>query len=104
EGSITVGGSDITKASAERRARLGIRRSFQHPLLVEDATAIENVLLGDSDAMKSLDKVRLALGRRHSERFDRAMAVLTLVGLADRAIVPARDLSYGERKLLDIGR
>lgn len=104
DGSVAFCGKDITKSSPASRARLGIRRSFQHPLLIEDGSALENVLLGGSDKLTVGDHVRLALGTRNRERLGRARAVLALVGLEHRASVSAQDLSYGERKLLDIGR
>lgn len=104
EGSVSLGRRDITQASSEKRSRLGIRRSFQHPLLIEDATALENVLIGESDQMSLGERMRLSLSAGRSERLGRARAVLEVLGLGERAMVHARDLSYGERKLLDIGR
>ena len=44
-GSVRLGGDDVTKRSATRRARLGLARSFQTSALFDGLTAGENVHL-----------------------------------------------------------
>jgi len=45
-GRITFDGLDITRASPEEHARLGIARSFQVPVTFEDMSVADNVLVG----------------------------------------------------------
>jgi branched-chain amino acid transport system ATP-binding protein len=45
-GTIMFDGHDITRATPEEHARLGIARSFQVPVTFEDMSVAENVLVG----------------------------------------------------------
>ena len=45
-GRIGFAGSEITRWSVDRRARTGIRRTFQNLKLFRDMTALENVMVG----------------------------------------------------------
>ena len=92
-GRIAFDGRDITAASPEARARMGIARSFQVPVTFEDMSVAENVLVGAF--------------LRHPGRAaaDRAVAeVLEFTGLAPLADSPARSLGTPGRKRLEIAR
>jgi branched-chain amino acid transport system ATP-binding protein len=100
-GRILLDGREISAASAARRARLGMTRSFQVTAVLQDFSALENVALA----------VQVHAG--HSFRFWRraradqlligpALGFLETVGLAGRASVKAADLSHGERKPLEL--
>jgi len=104
-GRVLLDGRDITGLPPRRIARLGVARSFQIMTLFDDMTAREN-------AMIALPALRHA-GRGWWRRWwhdtardpglrDAADAVLDRVGLADRATTPAKRLSYGERRALEI--
>lgn len=87
-GSIRYRGHELRQAPPERRAALGIGRSFQHPLLVPMLTVEEHL--------------RMALGEPGTEAaVDETAEVLGLSKWMDREI---GELPYGVRKLLDIGR
>src|SRR6266853_1044248 len=45
-GRITFDGIDVTRASPEEHARLGIGRTFQVPATFEDLTVLDNVMVG----------------------------------------------------------
>src|SRR5690348_13296426 len=45
-GRIQFDGHDVTRASAETHARLGIGRTFQVPATFTDMTILENVMVG----------------------------------------------------------
>src|SRR3979411_96917 len=45
-GRITFDGVDVTRASPEEHARLGIGRTFQVPATFEDMTILDNVMVG----------------------------------------------------------
>lgn len=100
-GSVRFAGRDITRLPAYRRSMLGLARSFQITTLFLDFSTIDNVALA----------VQAHAG--HSFRFWRnahfepglrkpALSALERVGLADRADMPASQLSHGERRLLEI--
>ena len=45
-GRITFDGIDVTRATPEEHARLGIGRTFQVPATFEDLTVLDNVMVG----------------------------------------------------------
>jgi branched-chain amino acid transport system ATP-binding protein len=92
-GQIVFDGKDVTRATPEEHARLGIGRTFQVPATFEDMTVLDNVMVG-----AFLRHHHRADARRH------ALAVLDLVGLADRAQLRARSLGTPGRKRLEIAR
>ena len=100
-GQVVFDGEDITGRSPHAIARRGIARSFQLMNLFDDYTALENVLLALPEVRRrGLDCWRPLLDDGADR--ERAMQVLRQVGLAERALEPARSLSYGERRALEI--
>jgi branched-chain amino acid transport system ATP-binding protein len=92
-GRIVFAGVDVTFASAERHARLGIGRTFQVPATFEDMTILDNVMVG------------AFLRHKHrGEARDRALAVLEMTGLKEQARQRARSLGTPGRKRLEIAR
>jgi branched-chain amino acid transport system ATP-binding protein len=92
-GQIVFDGVDLTFASADVHAQLGIGRTFQVPATFEDLTIFENVLVGAF--------------LRHPRRSDaerRARKVLELTGFAHTAHQRARSLGTPGRKRLEIAR
>jgi branched-chain amino acid transport system ATP-binding protein len=100
-GSIHFLGQDITGLPVHKRSHLGLARSFQITSIFQAFTALENVAL----AVQAHDG--------HSFRFWRptagdasltapALAALEMVGLADRAHIPANALSHGEHRQLEL--
>ncbi len=86
-GSIRMGGRLINAMPAYRIARLGLGRTFQTPRPFLDLTAAENV----------------AAAARWSERPGGTPAeLLALVEMGEQAAVPARRLTGGRRKLLEL--
>src|SRR6478736_2087753 len=71
-GRISFDGIDVTQASPETHARLGIGRTFQVPATFEDMTILDNVMVG-----AFLRHHQRADAREHS------LSVLELVGLKD---------------------
>jgi branched-chain amino acid transport system ATP-binding protein len=107
-GTIAFAGADITRQPADRRARLGIARTFQNIRIFAAMTVLENVLTGAHVTLSaSLPEIVLRLPRfRAQERaaVRRAGAALALVGLQARAGERADALSYGEQRRLEIAR
>lgn len=107
-GQIRCAGTEIGGLSAWRVAACGVGRGFQDPVLVEELSVLQNVLVGahrciDYGLFHQLLFSRRV--RREEERFiERALQVLDFFGLHDQALEPARSLPYGSRKLVDIAR
>jgi branched-chain amino acid transport system ATP-binding protein len=100
-GSIRLDGEDVTGLSPRRIAAKGIARSFQIMTLFDEFTARENVTVGlPSFRARGFDM-------RHAATADpgfaeQASEILATVGLVDKGDVRAKDLSYGDRRALEI--
>jgi branched-chain amino acid transport system ATP-binding protein len=101
-GQIRLRGRDVTRLSPDRRARLGLGRSFQVLNLFDEDTVLENVRLA-VPAMRARGFDCWTPVRALSEAEERAARIVRLVGLAGREHFAARYLSYGQRRLLEIG-
>jgi branched-chain amino acid transport system ATP-binding protein len=90
-GTIVFDGADITGLPTYARVRLGIAYTFQITSVYANLTAYDNVALP-------------VLLTRSDPRSVRAgvMAALKQTGLADRADMPAGQLSYGHQRLLEV--
>ncbi len=107
-GRILFKGSPIERFAADRRARAGLGRTFQIPRPFGSMSVLDNVLVA---AGHQLGEAMLpnwlhpgAVRRQEGELRDRAMALLAFVALAPLAHEPARVLSGGQRKLLELAR
>ena len=108
QGSVVFNGSDITKLKRFQITQSGIARTFQNIRLFSEMTAVENVMVG-ADARKTSSIPAALLRTKHQraeakESYDRSMALLALMGIADRASDAARNLPYGYQRRLEIAR
>ena len=107
-GAVRLAGQDVTRLPPDRRAALGLGRTFQNIRVFGAMTALENVLTGLHARLQApLGQVVLRLPRFRAEEraaVARARAALDLVGLADKAEVRAGALSYGDQRRLEIAR
>jgi ABC-type branched-subunit amino acid transport system ATPase component len=101
-GAVMLRGRDITRLPPHRRARLGLGRSFQVLNLFNEFTVLENVRLA-VPAFRARGRDAWTPAGTLAEAADRAAAVIRLIGLAGREHAEARFLSYGQRRLLEIG-
>ena len=107
-GRIELDGRRIDRLPAHRIAALGILRTYQNIRLFAGLTAEGNVIVG-RHLRRRAPLWRRLLGlpsARAEERAvrEQARAGLSRVGLADRADEPARNLSYGEQRRVEIAR
>ncbi len=100
-GHVLLDGADIGGLAPAEITRRGVARSFQTINLFDQETALDNVVVALPQVRaRAYDAWRdLA---RDSGAQDRAAAVLERVGLAGREHVRAKDLSYGQRRALEI--
>ncbi|HVO42379.1 MAG TPA: ABC transporter ATP-binding protein [Aggregatilineales bacterium] len=105
-GRIFHAGHEITGITPDRIAARGIARTFQNIRLFGNLTALENVLIARHIHTHSTffaGVFGLARAEEHHSRA-RAMELLDLVGLSDRAEVQARNFPYGDQRRLEIAR
>jgi branched-chain amino acid transport system ATP-binding protein len=100
-GRIVYDGRDITAARPAEIARLGLVRSFQISAVFPHLTVLENVRIALQRARGgSFDFWR---SKRVLDQFnERAMSLLTDVGLPSFAEWPAVELPYGRKRALEI--
>ena len=107
-GSVTFRGRSLDGFSPQAVVHAGIARTFQNLRLFADLTALDNVMVGlpRQFAEEPLGAIfrPLHAARTQSRRREEARAILSHVGLADRAGERVRNLSYGEQKLLTVAR
>jgi branched-chain amino acid transport system permease protein len=107
-GDISFGGRSVVGRSSSDIALSGIARTFQNVQLFGEMTALQNVQVGLHHSFAS-HFVDVAL---HTPRYrresagavKRAQGLLNFVGLGDFAEEEARNLPYGQQRLLEIAR
>ena len=97
-GTATYRGDDITGKASHRIARAGIGRSFQLCRIFPRMTVMENMLV----AVRSTSLRRQLTSARDPEELDRARGLLARVGIEHLENSEARDISYGQQKLLEL--
>ena len=99
-GSIVINGSPVPSLRPQDARRYGITRTFQSVRLFEQMTVLDNVLVALSER-----RVFAALFERRSARREKqAEDILHTVALRDKRHEMAANLSYGQRKLLEVAR
>lgn len=101
-GQIFFKGQDITRLPVHRTAHLGIGRSFQITNLFPNLTVLENIRLAAQATGR--DNFKLFRSAKTLKQYtERAEIVAEMVGLAARALVPARTLPHGDQRKLELG-
>ncbi len=97
EGTVRFAGKSITEATPDRVFRLGIGRTFQLTRVFPQFTVLENMHVA---AQRQGIKALLARWSSSHEQ-ERALELLDFVGITHLKNVPAANLSYGQKKLLE---
>jgi ABC-type branched-subunit amino acid transport system ATPase component len=100
DGEVRFDGQTITRATPEKVFGLGIGRTFQITRLFFRLSVLENMLVATQRHEGWLRGVARRAGSA-AER-ERAIELLEFVGLDALASRPAGELSYGQRKLLEL--
>jgi len=108
EGSITFDGDDLLKLKPDHVPSLGIARTFQNIELFEQATVLQNLLVGRHRHRRTnvVSEIFFTPGvreeeRRHREAVEEVIDFLDLQAHRNKMI---SGLPYGVRKVVELGR
>jgi branched-chain amino acid transport system ATP-binding protein len=107
-GSFVLDGKPYEPTAVHKVAEAGIARTFQNIRLFGEMTALENVMVGRH--VRTRSGVWGAVFKTRFERAEeaairrRATELLEYVGIPGYADFPARTLSYGDQRRLEIAR
>ncbi|WP_234361615.1 ABC transporter ATP-binding protein [Plantactinospora sp. BB1] len=97
-GRTSYRGEEITRRSPHAIARAGIGRTFQLCRVFPRMSALDNVLA----AARPVGFLGQLRGARRRAELDRARGWLTRLGIEHLADVEARNMSWGQQKLLEL--
>ena len=107
-GELLFDGQPLIGRRPDQITALGIARTYQNILLFGTMTALENVMVGQHVEMRSTTLGALlrtrATREEESRAVERAHELLEFVGLAGEEDSVARNLAYGDQRLLEIAR
>jgi branched-chain amino acid transport system ATP-binding protein len=107
-GEITLRGNALSGLRPNQVAGRGLARTFQNIRLFANMTAIENVMVGRH--LRTRAGIVGAVWRDRATRaeeaaiLERARVLLEYVGIMKQAYMPAKHLSYGDQRRLEIAR
>jgi len=107
-GTISFQGIDITSMAPHEIALLGVGRTFQTLQVLGNMTVVENILTGMHTRLKGgflasgLWLPRIHKGEKGA--LQEAKEILEFLGLLGRWKWPAFQLSFGQQKMLELGR
>ncbi len=108
EGTITFAGDPIHALRPDEVAHYGISRTYQNIRLFASMTAIENILVGQHNHLRStwlgaIVRTRSQRGEEETAHAE-ALRLLEFVGLKGRGDSLAAKLPYGDQRRLEVAR
>jgi branched-chain amino acid transport system ATP-binding protein len=105
-GSVELDGKDISALAVDRRAALGIGRTFQRIELFPDNTVRDHLFIAERVRRGTgrLWRDLIGIGGPTKAELDRCDEVLDLLGLRAMADEPIERLSLGQCRLVEVGR
>ena len=103
-GRVYLRGQDITGIGVTQVCQMGMSKSYQVNTLFDQLTVKQNILmsvLGHKRGSFRLDALKTVEGVRGCP--EQVAAVLSMVELSHRAETPIHELSYGEKRRVEIG-
>ena len=103
-GKITFRGRDITKIPPHKRVEMGMARTFQLVSVFDSLTAWENLVLSTIRFKRDQQSVQNFFFAPARKRIvvDDCLKSLELVGLENKASTRTSELSYGEKRMVEI--
>lgn len=104
EGKITFDSKDITKIPAYKRVEMGMARTFQLVSVFDSLTVWENLVLSTIKLKGQHQTIhKFFLESAHKKTIvDGCLKSLEMVGLIEKAYAFTSELSYGEKRMLEI--
>ncbi len=99
-GIVIIDGVGLKVVKAHETPDHGLTRTFQEVRLFDQITVWDNIMV----VLTNRKLFPAMLERTQSSHREKAQAILENVGMWDKRRALAMDLSYGQRKLLEIGR
>jgi ABC-type branched-subunit amino acid transport system ATPase component len=107
-GSVILDGKDITRLPAHRIVRKGLTRTFQMVRVYPRMTVTDNILMGfyglAGDSLWSALAGTKKMYAAYYQKKELALAMVEYIGLSRYKDTLANDLSYGQQKLVELGR
>lgn len=103
-GKIIFNKTDITNFSPEAVSNIGISRLFQKTQLFNNLTVKENLLLALDNEDTKLWKNLIGKNKITQEKEERIKDMLKLVDMEEFKNKLSRDLSYGQKRLVELAR
>ena len=103
-GKVIFDSTDITHFSPEAVSNIGISRLFQQTRLFNNLTVKENLLLALDNEDTKLWKNLLGFNKVTKEKEEKIRKMLKLVGIERFENKLARELSYGQKRLVELIR
>ncbi len=104
EGHIYYHDELITKQPAHQRARGKITRTFQNVRIFPELTVLDNVIVSSPDYPDRFHQAFFSQKKKLQKISAEAFGHLKAVGIQEKAHLLAKELSYGQKKLLEIAR
>jgi branched-chain amino acid transport system ATP-binding protein len=101
-GRILFDGKDITGTPAHRIAHLGLARSFQRTNVFPAFSLLDNVWIAAFACSKSWRGLLWRRTDRYADIMEKSRTALADVGLLEKARQPAREISHGEQRQLEL--
>lgn len=103
-GKIIFEGKDLTNLSPDKRVELGIGRTFQLVAVFDDLTVIENITLSILKANSRKKSLHNMFSPAINENtLEKTFQILKLLNMEKFANVQASELSYGNKRKLELG-
>ena len=104
EGKVFFHGRDITELPAYKRVMMGIARTFQLVLVFDSMTVMENMMLACARQGRDYSsKSRFFFKNIHYKGLEKiCLDALDTLGVADKADTMTSEMSYGEKRELEI--
>ncbi|HOO53344.1 MAG TPA: ABC transporter ATP-binding protein [Methanothrix sp.] len=107
-GGITFKDVKINNFSPNKIARLGITRTFQRIRLFHNLSVLDNMLLAtkfeEGEKLSSAVFRTKLINYEEENNIEKCLDYLSLVGLYEKKDALGEDLSFGQRKLLELAR
>lgn len=103
-GKIVFDGNEITSKSVEGISNLGVSRIFQQSRLFNNLSVKENLFLALDNSDTKFWRNLIGIGLKRNEKEKKVLEALALIGLESKANSVGRELSFGQKRLVELSR